>query len=188
MYIWVLSDGENPEKKEWEGRTEKRLVCVGGNMSSFQLNCIWNPMWERESMPSANVAPSASSTWERSESVISTARERALGLYRRWCLLRITEPVNGARAETALSPQALQHFKLNDDDYTPSTSPMSEWCFCHSKTLSREMLLISSSPKGCRAISLKSRADSKWVSDFCQSCTFATTEVKGFTLATGAFL
>lgn len=42
----------------------------------------------------------------RCKSMISPTQERALGLYRHCCLLRINELVKGAWAETALSTQA----------------------------------------------------------------------------------
>lgn len=57
---------------------------------------------------------------------IPTAPERAPGLYRHCWLVPVKEPAKGARAETALSTQALQHFKLKDNDYTPSYFTL-EW-------------------------------------------------------------
>lgn len=52
------------KKKEREGRTEKRLLCDGGNTLVVELNCIRNPKWDHERLPSAKGAPPAG-MWTR---------------------------------------------------------------------------------------------------------------------------
>ena len=140
-------------------------------MLFFQLNCIWSPVWERK-------AP-LQQTWlhlRGSKPSIPTTQEGS----------RATEPLllyeetnrwmeHGLRL--LCQHKALQRFKLKDGDYTPSTSPMSE-CVSDTSTIQQHSAEKCSwfqvqPSKACRA-SWKRRVDARWVSDFCQSCIFAT--------------
>lgn len=133
--------GRIHNKKEWESRTEKRLVCVGGNTLLFQLSCIWNPRWKHEKATFGKRGCSASSSTGKCMDGLQAQDEPVHTTGTELC----SELRTGKWSWTdAASTQTL--FKLKED-YTPDASTMSEWVIlCHSKTLSREMLLIPSSP------------------------------------------
>lgn len=86
----------------------------------------------------------------------------------------------------AVSTQTL--FRLKED-CTSNASTVTEWSFASQRHLAEKCSWFQVYPsKGCRAIYRKSKVDSRWVPEFCQSCIFTALGVKDFTWASGSFL